>query len=102
MNYEFNGIRFPKRETGLNIHLAQLRVVWSLTSKISVDLFSQLTSLDEKVSSNLRFRYNMREGTDLYVVFSESMLTNRLQDGIWLPRSDARSLVVKYSYTWSL
>jgi hypothetical protein len=102
MTYEFNGVRFPDRGSGLNIHLGQLRAVWSLTSKISIDLFSQFASLDETVASNLRFRYNMREGTDLYVVYSEALLTNRLQDGLWLPRSDARSLVVKYSYTWSL
>ena len=86
----------------MDIHLAQLRAVWSLTPKVSIDLFSQFASLDEAVASNLRFRYNMREGTDLYVVYSEALLTNRLQDGLWLPRSDARSLVVKYSYTWSL
>jgi len=76
--------------------------VWSFNSKISTDLFTQISSLDEVVSSNLRFRYNMREGTDLYVVFSESMWTNRFQEGLWLPRSDARSVVVKYSQTWNL
>ena len=84
------------------IHLAQLRLVWSFNSKISTDLFTQISSLDEVVSSNLRFRYNMREGTDLYVVFSESMWTNRFQEGLWLPRSDSRSVVVKYSQTWNL
>jgi hypothetical protein len=84
------------------IHLAQLRLVRSFNSKISTDLFTQISSLDEIVSLNLRFRYNLREGTDLYVVFSESMWTNRFQEGLWLPRSDARSVVVKYSQTWNL
>jgi len=102
MTYEFNAIRFPARNDELLIHLAQLRLVWSFNSKISTDLFTQISSLDEVVSSNLRFRYNMREGTDLFVVFSESMWTNRFQDGLWLPRSDSRSVVVKYSQTWNL
>jgi hypothetical protein len=102
MTYEFNAIRFPARNDELLIHLAQLRLVWAFNSKISTDLFTQISSLDQVVSSNLRFRYNMREGTDLYVVFSESMWTNRFQEGLWLPRSDSRSVVVKYSQTWNL
>ncbi len=102
MTYEFNAIRFPARNDELLIHLAQLRLVWSFNSKISTDLFTQVSSLDEIVSSNLRFRYNLREGTDLYVVFSESMWTNRFQEGLWLPRADSRSVAVKYSQTWNL
>jgi hypothetical protein len=102
LTYEFNALRFPARNDELLIHLAQLRLVWSFNSKITTDLFTQFNSLDEQVSSNLRFRYNLREGTDLYVVFSESMWTNRLQGGFWLPTSDARSVVVKYSQTWNL
>ncbi len=102
LTYEFNAVRFPARNDELLIHLAQLRLVWSFNSKITTDLFSQFNSLDEQVSSNLRFRYNFREGTDLYVVFSESMWTNRLQDGLWMPTSDSRSVVVKYSQTWNL
>ena len=102
VTYEFNAIRFPVRNDELLIHLAQLRLVWSFNSKISTDLFTQISSMDEIVSSNLRFRYNMREGTDLYVVFSDSMWTNRFQEGVWLPRSDSRSVVVKYSQTWNL
>jgi hypothetical protein len=102
LTYEFNALKFPARDHELLIHLAQLRLVWSFNSKISTDLFAQLSSLAEIVSSNLRFRYNFREGTDLYVVFSESMWTDRLQDGLWLPRSDSRSVVVKYSQTWNL
>jgi hypothetical protein len=101
-NYEFNAIQFPTRQQELFIHLAQLRVVVSLSSKISADLLSQFSSLDDLVASNLRFRWNLREGTDLYVVYSESMLTDRLQDGLELPQSDARSFIVKYSHTWNL
>jgi hypothetical protein len=102
LTYEFNAVRFPARNDELLIHLAQLRLVWSFNSKITTDLFTQFNTLNEQVSSNLRFRYNFREGTDLYVVFSESMWTNRLQDGLWMPTSDARSVVVKYSQTWNL
>jgi hypothetical protein len=102
LTYEVNALKFPERNSDLLIHLAQLRLVWSFNSKISTDLFTQMSSLDEIVSTNLRFRYNFREGTDLYVVFSESLWTDRFQEGLWLPRSDARSLVVKYSQTWNL
>ena len=100
--YEFNAIRFPERLEELLIHVAQLRLRWSFNSKISADLLTQLSSLDQLMASNLRFRYNLREGTDLFVVLSESTLTNTFQDGIALPRSDGRSVIVKYSHTWSL
>ena len=100
--YEMNFIRFPSRREELLIHVAQLRLRWSFNSKISADLLSQLSSANDLVASNLRFRYNLREGTDLYVVYSESLLTDTWQDGVDLPRSDGRSLIVKYSHTWSL
>ena len=100
--YEFNAIRFPERQQDLLIHVAQLRLQWSLNSKISADLLSQLSSLDQMVASNLRFRYNFREGTDLYVVFSESILTHTWQDGLICPDRMREASIVKYSYSWSL
>ncbi|MCP4897012.1 MAG: hypothetical protein GY906_08560, partial [bacterium] len=102
LRYELNALRFPTRQESADIHLAQLRFRWSLNSKLSADLYSQLSSEGEMVATNLRVRYNFREGTDLYVVLNESVLTNRLQDGVMLPRSNGRTFIVKYSHTLSL
>ncbi len=98
--YQWNGIRFPDREQELDIHLARVRLRFALNNRLSVDLFTQYSSLAGSVASNLRFRYNFSEGTDLYVVYNESQNTDRLLDtGLELPERIGRSLLVKYSYT---
>ena len=108
-NYEWNGLRFPAREEqGIeaadeDIHLARMRVRWALNNRLSVDLFSQYNNIDDQVSNNLRFRYNFREGNDLYVVYNEAQnLERRLESGLRLPASQGRSLLLKYSYTLSI
>lgn len=106
--YEWNGLRFPDRVgadegTGVDIHLARFRVRYALDNRLSVDLFSQYSNLDDRVSSNLRLRYNFREGTDLYVVYNEVQnLDRRLNDDLELPGRHGRSLLIKYSYTLSI
>ncbi len=98
--YQWNGIRFPDRDQELDIHLARVRLRFALNNRLSVDLFTQYSSLAGSVGSNLRFRYNFREGTDLYLVYNESQNTDRLLDtGLELPERAGRSLLLKYSYT---
>lgn len=64
-DYFRSRLQFPKYcqlaiEPSSLIHRAQNRPVGSFNSKISTDIFSQISSLDQVVSSNLRFPYNAR------------------------------------------
>ncbi len=100
--YQFNAIRFDDRDQSLDIHLGRLRARYALNNRFSVDLFSQYSSQAGQLGSNLRLRYNFREGTDLFLVYNETLNTERQLDTLLLPQSDNRTLLLKYTYTLSL
>ncbi len=81
IDYEFNHIRFPNSYSEINdglfeTNLTRLSVSYYLSTKFSVKLFTQYEDISNEVSSNLRIRYNPREGTDLYIVFNQGLNTN--------------------------
>ena len=105
--YEMNHIRFPEKfsDNGKSLylsHLVSLNLSVFLSSKFSVKLLSQYDNLSNSLGSNLRLRYNPREGTDLYIVYNSGMNTrlNRLDPH--LPLMANQALVVKFSRTFGL
>jgi hypothetical protein len=46
--------------------------------------------------------FNPKEGNDLYIVYNELLNCNRTRVSPILPLSDTRTLLVKYTYTFSL
>ena len=101
-SYQYNRIAFPERDQQLNIHLARLRVGTALDTKLSVNTFIQYSSLGDIVSANVRFRYNFREGNDLWIVYNENLNTDRHRILPTLPVSGARTVLLKYTYTFRL
>jgi hypothetical protein len=49
---------------------------------------------------NLRLRYNFRDGTDLWIVYNETLHTDRETWHPMPPRSLGRALLVKYTHTF--
>jgi hypothetical protein len=103
-NYQFSRLRFDDRDQGTNIHLARLRIRTALDSRVSGNAFVQYNSTTDRVEVNVRFRYNFAEGTDLWLVYNEGLATERNPGGLGprLPLSQARTLMLKYSYTFSM
>jgi hypothetical protein len=54
------------------------------------------------VIANLRFRYNPREGNDLYIVYNDALNTDRFSEIPTLPYTDSRTILLKYSYTFNV
>jgi hypothetical protein len=100
--YRLDLIRFPDRGQKLNNHIAGLRALYMLSTKLSLSAFIQYNSAINKVLSNIRFRYNPREGTDLYIVFNEGRNTWLDREVPHLPAYDQRSFTIKYTYTFSI
>jgi hypothetical protein len=48
----------------------------------------------------LTFRYNPREGHDLYIVYDEGLNMDRQREIPVLPPSDVRTILLKYNYTF--
>jgi hypothetical protein len=101
-SYRFNRIRFPDRAQRFEAHLARLRIGTALNTKVSTNAFIQFNSATHTVSANVRFRYNFREGNDLWVVYNEGMNTDRHRLTPTLPFTGTRTILVKYTYTFHL
>jgi hypothetical protein len=104
-DYQLTALRFPVREEAVNIHLLRLRIRTALDARASGNAFIQYNSTTDRLDFNVRLRYNVSEGTDLWLVYNEGLDTER--DRNWLqpvsrdPFSVSRALVVKYSHTFT-
>ena len=100
--YEVNVVRFPKRNQGFNAHVVRLRTRAALNTQISVNAFVQYSSVNDRFSTNIRFRYNFREGNDLWLVYNENLNTYRDDE---IPRqllTRGRTVLLKYTNTFGM
>ncbi len=101
-SYSFNYIEFPDRNQSFNVHIARLRIQTALNTRLSTNAFLQYNSVTHSISTNVRFRYNFREGNDLWLVYNEGLNTDRNRLLPMLPATDNRTFLIKYTYTFSL
>ena len=97
--YQFNRVRLD-RDQKFFVHLARLRAQIGFTTKISINTFLQYNTATDTFSSNMRFRYNFREGNDLWLVYNEGRLTDRFSQTPTAPSLDNRTILLKYTYTF--
>ncbi len=100
--YEYSRIRFPDRNEGLHAHLLRFRIGMALNTQASANIFLQYNSISDALSSNIRLRYNFREGNDLWLVYNHGVNTARDRFDPAPPLTDNRTLLVKYTYTFQL
>jgi hypothetical protein len=99
--YQLTRLRFPDRGQADDIHLVRLQVRAALDARASANAFVQYNSTTDRVDLNLRLRYNFTEGTDLWLVYDEGLVTDRLDLPRTLrqPLSASRTLILKCTYT---
>ncbi len=100
--YELNRIELDNRSEGFTSHLARLRTELTFTTRTSASTFVQYNSTGDLVALNFRFRYNPREGNDLYIVWNETFNSDRFSLTPIGPLSQERTLLIKYSHTFTL
>jgi len=100
--YDINRINFAQRGIATTTHLGRLRFDVALNTHLSLSTFAQYNSLADLTTLNARFRYHFREGTDLWIVYNEGYNVDR-DNGFdpRLPLSAGRTLMVKYSHTFT-
>lgn len=98
-DYIFNAIRFPDRDLSLDVHLLRLRVRVAYDPRLSLSTFWQYNSVEDLASLNARLRFNVRDGTDLWIVYNESVNTDRYSKTPLPPVSQGRAVMVKYTHT---
>ena len=100
--YEYNHVNFPDREQLFTANIARFKAIVMFNTKLSVSSFVQYNSADNAVATNLKLRYNPKEGNDLYIVFNEGRNTELDLENPRLPAVNNRSILFKYTYTFTL
>ena len=100
LEYVYNYGEFKDRAELLNFHIARLRLGTALNRKLSTNALVQYSGAQDLFTFNIRFRYNWREGQDLWIVFNSGLNTDRQGFSPVLPRVDNQSILVKYIHTF--
>ncbi len=100
--YEINRLNFKKRNQDYFGHIGQLKLLYMFSTKLSASAFVQYNSEIDAIISNFRLRYNPREGNDFYIVYNEGTNTLLDQEEPVKPRASSRTILLKYTYTFSL
>lgn len=100
LSWLYNLIDVPLSNGWFTEHVGQLRINTALNTHFSTNAFLQMNTSADLVSANVRIRYNFRDGNDLWIVLNEGLNMNRQDVSPFLPRSNSRTLLVKYTYTF--
>ncbi len=100
LDYQYNQINIPERDQYFKAHLARLRTELTFTTKLSLMMFFQYNTYDKFGINNIRFRYNPREGNDLYFVYNGNYNTFLTREDPNLPLLDRNTFIIKYTYTF--
>jgi hypothetical protein len=100
--YGFDHVNFSDRNMTMTNHILGVKALYMLNTKLSVNAFIQYNTAEHAIVSNLRLRYNPKEGNDFYVVFNEGRNTSLTREEPNLPVYSSRAVMVKYTYTFSL
>lgn len=98
-NYRVDHVRFSARDQRFTAHVAQLRTEVMVSNALSAAAFVQYNSAGRLAVANVRLRYNPREGNDLFIVWNEGWITDPFDFDPVRPRSDERTILLKYSHT---
>ena len=100
--YLYSMARIPERDQEFNSHIVRLRGQLVFNTKLSMSAFVQYSSISKLIPTNIRLRYNPREGNDLYIIYDEGFNTDRDRLMPTLPVSKLRTIMLKYTYTFIL
>jgi hypothetical protein len=98
--YQYSQVDVRDRDQHFRSHLVRFKSEYTFTTKLSLLMYFQYSSNEKFGVNNIRFRYNPREGNDLYIVFNGNYNTylNRVYPE--LPFMNQTFFTVKYTYTF--
>jgi hypothetical protein len=101
--YNYSHVEFPDRDQMMNAHVGRLKFLYMYNTKFSLSSFIQYNSVSNFTVSNFRFRYNPKEGNDLYLVYNEMRPTAAyFNDDLEKVDFLNRMFQVKYVHTFQL
>jgi hypothetical protein len=100
--YNFDHVNISKRNVSMTNHIIGIKALYMFDTRLSINAYIQYNTALNGIITNLRLRYNPKEGNDLYLVFNEDRNTDLLRDLPNLPVYNSRAVMVKYTYTFNL
>jgi Domain of unknown function (DUF5916) len=94
---QLDRLEFPSRDERVWSQLARLRVLASASPRLSLSATLQANGIADLGTANLRFRYSVREGHDLWVVYNHEQNLDRHRAEIRMPGTARSGLLVKYT-----
>ncbi len=106
VKYNYSKIEFEETAYAINnrfiSHLISLNLYYNYDTKFSARLLWQYDNISKIISTNLRLRYNPREGTDLYIVYNPVLNADILAISPHMPRLNNQQVIIKFSTTINL
>lgn len=99
--YNFDYVSFSRRSVSMTNHIIGLKALYMPNTRISISSFVQYNTAVDEIISNIRFRYNPREGNDFYIVLNEGRNTHLTREIPNLPVYSRRAVMFKYTYTFN-
>jgi hypothetical protein len=94
---QLDRLEFPDREEGVWSRLARVRVLASANPRLSISAVLQANGTRDLATANLRVRYSVSEGHDLWVVYNHDQNLDRSRGTIPIPGTARSGLLVKYT-----
>jgi hypothetical protein len=94
---QLDRLEFPARGERVWSPLARLRVLASATPRLSLSAVLQANGVADLATANLRLRYSVREGHDLWVVYNHDQNLDRDRAEPRMPATARSGLLVKYT-----
>jgi len=73
-------------------HIIGIKAIYMVDTRISFNTYIQYNTAVNGMMTNLRLRYNPKEGNDFFLVFNEGRNTHLTRESPYLPVSGLYSL----------
>ena len=100
--YNFDHVAISERDLAMTNHIIGIKALYMINTRLSFNAFIQYNTAVDDIITNLRLRYNPREGNDLYIVFNEGRNSDLNREIPNLPVYNSRAVMLKYTYTFNL
>ena len=100
--YIYSRVKLPVRDQEFTSHIGRLKSLVMFSTRLSLSAFIQYNSMTRMIGSNVCFRYNPREGNDLWIVYDEVSNTDLRREIPYRPGMAGRTVMLKYTYTFRL
>ena len=101
-SYEYDRIRFSTRDQSFTGHIARLNALIMLNNKLSISSLVEYSNIMHGLVTNIRLRFNPKEGNDLYLVFNQGRNIELNRVSPELNPIANRGILIKYTYTFIL